>query len=61
MQHHGAISENKFDLGRARTVVHKITLKTEEPFFVPQFQIQDAQMKEVEKHLPIVMAQTGSQ
>ena len=51
LQFHKAISEDRFDLGRCRTDLHEITLKTEEPIFVKQFKILDAHMEEVEKHV----------
>ena len=51
LKFHEAISEDRFDLGRFRTDLHEITLKTEEPIFVKQFKIPDAHMEEVEKHV----------
>ena len=50
LKFHKAISEDRFDLGRCRTDLHKITLKTDKPIFVKQFKILDTHMEEVEKH-----------
>ncbi len=49
--HHKAISQDKFDFGRTDTLMHKITLKTQEPIYVKQFKISDAHCKEVERHV----------
>ena len=51
LRYHEAISEDRFDLGRCRTDLHEITLRTDEPIFVKQFKIPDAHMEEVEKHV----------
>ena len=51
LKFHEAISEDQFDLGRCRTNLHEITLKTDEPIFVKQFKILDVHMEEVEKHV----------
>ncbi len=51
LQHHEAISQDKFDLGRTDTLMHKIALRTAEPIYVKQFKIPDAHCKEVEKHV----------
>jgi hypothetical protein len=48
LQNHEAISQDKFDLGRTDTLMHEITLKTEEPIYIKQFKIPDAHQKEVE-------------
>ena len=50
-QHHEAISQHKFDLGHANTLMHEITLKTNEPIDVKQFKIPEAHREEVEKHI----------
>jgi hypothetical protein len=42
LKNHEAVSRNKFDLGRTDTLMHEITLKTEEPIYVKQFKIPDA-------------------
>jgi hypothetical protein len=34
LQHHEAISQDKFDLGCTDTLMHEITLKTAEPIYV---------------------------
>ena len=49
LKNHEAISLDWFDLGRAKTLLHEITLKTSEPVFVKQFQIPYAHQAEVEK------------
>ena len=51
LKFHEAISEDRFYLGRFRTDLHEITLKTVEPIFVKQFKILDAHMEEVETHV----------
>jgi Reverse transcriptase (RNA-dependent DNA polymerase) len=51
LQNHEAVSQDKFDLGRTDTLMHEITLKTEEPIYVKQFKILDAHRKEVERHV----------
>jgi len=51
LQHHEAISEDKFDLGRTDTLMHEIALKTQEPIYVKQFKNPDAHRKEVERHV----------
>ena len=51
LRHHEVISAHKYDLGRTETLLHEITLKTEEPVYVKQFKIPDAHRQEVEKHV----------
>jgi transposase InsO family protein len=51
LKHHEAISQHKFDLGRANTLMHEITLKTNEPIYVKQFKIPEAHREDVEKHV----------
>ena len=51
LRHHEAISQHKFDLGRANTLMHEITLKTDEPIYVKQFKIPEAHRDDVEKHV----------
>jgi hypothetical protein len=51
LQHHKAISQDKFDLGRTDTLMHKIALKTAELIYIKQFKISDAHCQEVKKHL----------
>ena len=51
LRNHEAISLDRFDLGRAKTLLHDITLKTTEPIFVKQFRIPDAHQAEVERHV----------
>ncbi len=48
---HEAISQDKFNLGRTDTLMHKILLKIQEPIYVKQFKIPDAHCKEVKKHV----------
>ncbi len=49
--HHEAISQDKFDLGQTDTLMHEIALKTQEPIYVKQFKIPDAQHKDVKRHV----------
>ena len=51
IKHHEAISQHKFDLGRASTLMHDIDLKTKEPIYVKQFKIPEAHRQEVERHV----------
>jgi len=51
LHHHEAISQDKFDLGRTDTLMHEIALKTQEPIYVKQFKIPDAQHTELERHV----------
>ncbi len=51
LKHHEAISQDKFDLGRTDTLIHKIALETTEPIYVKQFNIPDAHRQEVKKHV----------
>ena len=51
LKHHEVFSATKYDLGRAKTLMHEIALKTEEPVYIKQFKIPDAHREEVEKHV----------
>ena len=51
LDNHECISRHRFDLGRTDTLLHEISLKTEEPIYVKQFRIPDAHREEVEKHV----------
>ena len=51
LKNHEVISAHKYDLGRTETLLHEISLKTEEPVYVKQFKIPDAHREEVEKHV----------
>jgi hypothetical protein len=42
LQHHKAISQDKFDFGRTDTLMDAIALKTAELIYVKQFKIPDA-------------------
>jgi hypothetical protein len=42
LQHHKAISQDKFNFGRTDTLMDAIALKTAEPIYVKQFKIPDA-------------------
>jgi hypothetical protein len=50
-KNHEAISEHKYDLGKTETLMHNITLKSEEPVYVKQFKIPDAHRQQVEQHV----------
>ena len=51
MAHHDVFSDNKYDLGRATTLMHDIELKDKNPVYVKQFKIPEAHQAEVEKHV----------
>ena len=51
LKNHECISRHKFDLGRTETLLHEISLKSEEPVYVKQIRIPDAHREEVEKHV----------
>jgi hypothetical protein len=50
-KNHEAISEHKYDWGKTETLMHDITLKSEEPVYVKQFKIPDAHCQQVEQHV----------
>lgn len=50
-KNHEAISEHKYDLGQTSTLMHDVSLKSEEPVYVKQFKIPDAHREQVEKHV----------
>ena len=49
LKNHKWISHHEFDLGRTETLIHKISLKTNQPIYVKQFCIPDAHRDEVKK------------
>ena len=51
LDNHECISRHKFDLGQTKTLLHEISLKSDEPVYVKQFKIPDAHREEVEKHV----------
>ena len=51
LKNHECVSRHRFDLGRTQTLLHEISLKTEEPVYVKQFRIPDAHRQEVEQHV----------
>ena len=50
-ENHQVFSDHKHDLGKATTLQHEITLKTNEPIYIKQFKIPEAHQKEVENHV----------
>ena len=42
LRNHECISRHKFDFGQTKTLLHEISLKTDEPIYVKQFHIPDA-------------------
>jgi hypothetical protein len=50
-KNHEATSEHKYDLGQTETLMHDISLKSQEPVYVKQFKIPDAHREQVEKHV----------
>ncbi len=50
-KNHAAISKHKYDLGQTETLMHDISLKSEEPVYAKQFKIQDAHREKVKKHV----------
>ena len=50
-KNHEAISEHKYDLGQTETLMHDISLKSQEPVYVKQFKIPDAHREQVEKQV----------
>ena len=50
-KHHEVISEHKYDLGRCETFKHDIQLKDNEPVYIKQFRIPEAQRKYVEDYV----------
>ena len=51
LKHHKAFSTNKYDLGRATTLLHEIELKMPKTVYIKQFKIPDVHRQEVEKHV----------
>jgi tetrahydrodipicolinate N-succinyltransferase len=51
LHNHEAVCQDKFNLGRTDTLLHKIALKTDETIYIKQFRIPDAHQKEVERHV----------
>jgi hypothetical protein len=51
IEHHDVFSDNKYDLGRATTLMHDIELTDTTPIYVKQFKIPEAHQKEVETHV----------
>ena len=49
LKNHKWISHHEFDLGQTETLIHKISLKTNQPIYVKQFCIPDAHRDEVKK------------
>ena len=50
-KNHEAISSHKYDLGQTATLMHDVTLRSEEPVYVKQFKIPDAHREPVEQHV----------
>ena len=50
-KNHEAISSHKYDLGQTATLMHDVTLRSEEPVYVKQFKIPDAHREQVEQHV----------
>jgi len=51
MKHHEVISDNKYDLGKCTTAMHDIELRNEDPIYIKQFKIPEAQQEAVQKHV----------
>ena len=49
LKHHAAVSQNKMDLGRTKTLMNNIELRDLEPVYIKQFKIPDAHQKVVEQ------------
>ena len=51
LKHHDVVSQHKHDLGKCKTMLHDIALKSNEPIYVKQFKIPDAHQEEVANHV----------
>jgi hypothetical protein len=51
LKHHEVVSSSKYDLGKCTTSMHDIELKTEDPIYIKQFRIPEAQRETVQKHI----------
>ncbi len=51
LEHHEAISNSLFDTGRSQTIAHNIQLKKQDPIYMKQFRIPDAQLEAVQNHV----------
>jgi len=60
-KHHEVVSSSKYNLGKCTTSMHDIELKTEDPIYIKQFRIPDAQRKAVQKHIQGVVETGGSE
>ena len=49
LKHHAAISQHKEDLGRTKSLLHVIESRDQDPFYVQQFKIPDAQRDELHR------------
>ena len=51
LRNHEVISSDKYDLGKCTTSMHDIELKSEDPIYIKQFRIPEAQREDVQKHV----------
>ncbi len=51
LRNHETVSQDKFDIGRTDTHMHKIALRAAESIYVKQFKILNTHWKEVERHI----------
>jgi hypothetical protein len=51
LEHHEAISNSLFDTGQSQTMAHDIQLKKQDPIYMKQFRILEAQREAVQKHI----------
>jgi hypothetical protein len=51
LKNHDVISQNKHYLGRFKTILHNICLKSNEPIYSKQFKIHEAHQQEVANHV----------
>jgi hypothetical protein len=49
LKYHEVVSSSKYDLGKCTTSMHDIKLKTEDPIYIKQFRIPEAQREAVQK------------
>jgi hypothetical protein len=56
LEHHEAISNSLFDTDQCQTIAHDIKLKKQDPIYMKQFRIPEAQREAVQKHVPYARA-----
>jgi hypothetical protein len=51
LKHHEVVSSSKYNLGKCTTSMHDFELKNEDPIYIKQFRIMEAQREALQKHI----------